>query len=69
MCDGDAGSDSQGLGLGKLADEVPLSHHANSTIVCRISGKIMDEDNMPMAFPDGYVYSREVSLHPAVFPS
>jgi len=59
VCDGDAGSDSQGLGLGKLADEVPLSHHANSTIVCRISGKIMDEDNMPMAFPDGHVYSRE----------
>jgi len=43
-----------------LAEEVPLSHHANSTIVCRISGKIMDEDNMPMAFPDGHVYSREV---------
>jgi hypothetical protein len=63
VCDGDVGSDSQGLGLGKLGEEVPLSHHANSTIVCRISGKIMDEDNMPMAFPDGHVYSREVSLH------
>jgi macrophage erythroblast attacher len=46
--------------LGKLAEEVPFSHHANSTIVCRLSGKIMDEDNMPMAFPNGYVYSREV---------
>jgi len=42
-----------------LAEEVPYSHHANSTIVCRISGKIMDEDNMPMAFPNGNVYSRE----------
>lgn len=42
-----------------LAKEVPYSHHANSTIVCRLSGKIMDEDNMPMAFPNGYVYSRE----------
>ncbi|KAF8889673.1 CTLH/CRA C-terminal to lish motif domain-containing protein [Infundibulicybe gibba] len=59
VCDGEVGSSSEGLGLGKLAEEVPLSHHANSTIVCRISGKIMDEDNMPMAFPDGYVYSRE----------
>jgi hypothetical protein len=47
--------------LGTLAEEVPLSHHVNSTIVCRLSGKIMDEDNMPMAFPNGYVYSREVS--------
>lgn len=43
-----------------LAQEVPSSHHVNSTIVCQISGKIMDEDNPPMAFPNGYVYSREV---------
>ncbi|KAJ7927483.1 CTLH/CRA C-terminal to lish motif domain-containing protein [Mycena leptocephala] len=58
VCDGEAGSDSQGLG--KLAEEVPYSHHANSTIVCYITGKIMDADNMPLAFPDtGYVYSRE----------
>ncbi|KAJ3566386.1 hypothetical protein NP233_g7042 [Leucocoprinus birnbaumii] len=50
----------QPLGLGKLAEEVPFSHHANSTIVCRITGKIMDEDNMPMAFPStGSVYSLE----------
>jgi len=46
-------------GLGELAEEVPFSHHLNSTIVCRLSGKIMDEDNMPMAFPSGHVYSRE----------
>jgi len=59
VCDGESGSGSQPLGLGKLAKEVPYSHHANSTIVCQISGKIMDEDNMPMAFPDGHVYSRE----------
>jgi hypothetical protein len=48
-------------GLGKLAEEVPFSHHVNSTIVCRLSGKIMDGDNMPMAFRNGNVYSREVS--------
>ncbi|KAJ7640861.1 CTLH/CRA C-terminal to lish motif domain-containing protein [Mycena polygramma] len=58
VCDGEAGSVSEGLG--KLAEEVPFSHHANSTIVCYITGKIMDADNMPLAFPDtGYVYSRE----------
>ncbi|KAI0044960.1 hypothetical protein FA95DRAFT_1496231 [Auriscalpium vulgare] len=45
--------------LGRLAEEVPFSHHVNSTIVCRMSGRIMDEDNPPMAFPNGYVYSRE----------
>ncbi|PPQ75590.1 hypothetical protein CVT24_010896 [Panaeolus cyanescens] len=59
VCDGESGTSSRPLGLGKLAEEVPYSHHANSTIVCRISGKIMDEDNMPMAFPHGDVYSRE----------
>ncbi|KAF9010185.1 CTLH/CRA C-terminal to lish motif domain-containing protein [Cyathus striatus] len=60
ICDGESGLTNQPLGLGKLAGEVPFSHHANSTIVCRLSGKIMDEDNMPMAFPNGQVYSREV---------
>ena len=43
--------------------EVPWSHHSNSTIVCSLSGKIMNEDNPPMAFPNGYVYSKEVSGH------
>lgn len=47
--------------LGSLATEVPFSHHVNSTIVCRITGRIMNEDNSPMAFPQsGSVYSREV---------
>ncbi|KAF9530241.1 CTLH/CRA C-terminal to lish motif domain-containing protein [Crepidotus variabilis] len=61
VCDGESASESgpQPLGLGKLAREVPYSHHANSTIVCRLTGKIMDADNMPLAFPNGYVYSRE----------
>lgn len=67
VCDGDSsGSEFSGLGLGALAEEVPFSHHVNSTIVCRISGRIMDEDNMPMAFPDGHVYSREVSARQSI---
>ncbi|OCF60622.1 macrophage erythroblast attacher isoform 1 [Kwoniella mangroviensis CBS 10435] len=40
-----------------LSKELPMSHHVNSTIVCRISGKVMDSQNEPMAFPNGYVYS------------
>ncbi|KAF9428855.1 GID complex subunit containing RING finger motif [Podila epigama] len=43
--------------LGLLATDLPLSHHFNSSIVCRISGQIMNEDNLPMALPNGYVYS------------
>ena len=53
VCDSD--------GLGVLAKEVPWSHHANSTLVCYITGKIMDENNPPMALPNGCVYSRTVS--------
>ncbi|WWC89360.1 uncharacterized protein L201_004282 [Kwoniella dendrophila CBS 6074] len=40
-----------------LTAELPLSHHVNSTIVCRLSGKLMDSENQPLAFPNGYVYS------------
>ncbi|KAI7864138.1 CTLH/CRA C-terminal to lish motif domain-containing protein [Spinellus fusiger] len=45
--------------LGQLAEKLPLSHHLNSTIVCRMSGKIMNEDNPPMLLPNGRVYSLE----------
>lgn len=40
-----------------IAKELPRAHHVNSCIVCRISGKIMNEDNQPMVLPNGYVYS------------
>ncbi|CAE6457085.1 unnamed protein product [Rhizoctonia solani] len=45
-------------GLGVLAKEVPWSHHVNSVIVCRITGKIMDGDNPPLCLPNGHVYSQ-----------
>ncbi|CDS03970.1 hypothetical protein LRAMOSA06925 [Lichtheimia ramosa] len=54
VCDADT--------LGKLAESLPWSHHVNSTVVCRISGKIMNEDNPPLLLPNGRVYSYE-SLH------
>ncbi|KAJ1826268.1 GID complex subunit containing RING finger motif [Coemansia sp. RSA 2703] len=44
--------------LGKLAHDLPLSHHVNSNLVCRITGEKMDEDNPPMRLPNGYVYSQ-----------
>lgn len=44
-------------GLGVLAKEVPWSHHINSTLVCAISGRIMNENDPPMALPNGRVYS------------
>ncbi len=43
--------------LNDLARPLPFSHHVNSTIVCRISGAVMDENNPPMILPNGNVYS------------
>lgn len=48
-------------GLGVLAHYVPRSQHINSTLVCHMSGEIIDDNNPPMAFRNGYVYSRRVS--------
>lgn len=44
-----------------LANEVPMAHFVNSTLVCRISGDVMDSNNEPMAFPNGCVYSSKVA--------
>lgn len=46
--------------MNTLAKDLPYSHHIHSTLVCRISGKIMDHDNAPMALPNGNVYSHDV---------
>lgn len=48
--------------LGALAKSLPLSHHVNSSIVCRLSGKKIDENNPPMLLPNGRVYSLQVKL-------
>ena len=49
-------------GLGKLASEVPWSHHQNSTLVCSHSGRIMDENNPPLALGNGRVYAQSTIL-------
>lgn len=48
--------------FGVLAQALPNAHHVNSSLVCRISGKIMDESNPPLVLPNGYVYSTMVLL-------
>lgn len=40
-----------------LSKNLPHSQHVNSILVCAISGEIMDENNPPMALPNGNVYS------------
>lgn len=40
-----------------LSKNLPHSQHINSILVCAISADIMDENNPPMALPNGNVYS------------
>uniref|UniRef100_A0A674E020 Macrophage erythroblast attacher, E3 ubiquitin ligase n=1 Tax=Salmo trutta TaxID=8032 RepID=A0A674E020_SALTR len=42
--------------LNKLAQHLPMAHCANSRLVCKISGEVMNENNPPMMLPNGYVY-------------
>ncbi|CCF50088.1 hypothetical protein NDA11_000191 [Ustilago hordei] len=49
-------------GLGKLASEVPWSHHQNSTLVCSKSGRIMDENDPPLALSNGRVYAQSTLI-------
>lgn len=55
--------------LCKLGPEVPYSHHVNSTIVCGITGKVVEGDGgeggqlvalVSRATGEGHVYSKEV---------
>ncbi|XP_078462166.1 E3 ubiquitin-protein transferase MAEA isoform X2 [Lampetra planeri] len=43
--------------LNKLATPLPMAHCANSRLVCRVSGQVMNENNPPMMLPNGYIYS------------
>ncbi|XP_075712906.1 E3 ubiquitin-protein transferase MAEA isoform X2 [Rhinoderma darwinii] len=42
--------------LNNLAQPLPMAHCANSRLVCKISGDVMNENNPPMMLPNGYVY-------------
>uniref|UniRef100_A0A7S0DGV6 Uncharacterized protein n=2 Tax=Amorphochlora amoebiformis TaxID=1561963 RepID=A0A7S0DGV6_9EUKA len=46
-------------GMYGLAQDLPPSHRSHSCIVCRICGEVMDENNPPMALPNGNVYSKK----------
>ena len=47
-------------GLRVVVDQMPMAHHPVSQIVCRVTHRVMDEDNFPYALPNGRVYSTEV---------
>mmetsp|Transcript_45345 Transcript_45345/g.105891 ORF Transcript_45345/g.105891 Transcript_45345/m.105891 type:complete len:159 (-) Transcript_45345:21-497(-) len=41
-----------------LSAALPCAQRTGSTIVCRLSGRVIDEHNPPMVLPSGYVYSQ-----------
>ena len=41
----------------QLAKKLPLTYLKNSSLVCRLSGAVMDGNNPPMVLPNGHVYS------------
>lgn len=41
-----------------LAVSLAASHRTRSCLVCRLTGKVMSEDNPPVALPNGNVYSK-----------
>jgi len=40
-----------------LSARLPFTNHAHSTLVCSVTNAVMDEHNLPMALPNGNVYS------------
>jgi len=54
--------------LGELAKLLPYSYHLHTSVVCKITGEIMNENNPPMALPNGYVYSEKVFFLPRIMP-
>lgn len=43
--------------LRELANQLPFGHFETTKIRCRITGKLVSEDDPPMALPNGQVYS------------
>jgi macrophage erythroblast attacher len=40
-----------------ISSALPISHRNNSRIVCQVTGMAIDENNPPIIFPNGHVYS------------
>jgi len=48
-----------------LAQDIPFAHHTNSSLVCRITGEPMNDNNPPYVLPNGYAYSRKALMEMA----
>lgn len=46
-----------------LARPLPFAHCSQSRLFCSISGLPLNEHNIPMVLPNGYVYGEQVSIY------
>ncbi len=44
-----------------IARPLPYAYCSNSKLICAFSGSQLNEDNIPMMLPNGYVYGHNVS--------
>lgn len=47
--------------LNQLAESLPFAHCSQSRLYCHISGLPLNENNLPMMLPNGYIYGEQVS--------
>jgi len=46
--------------LNKLAQPLPFSPHVHTSLVCKITGEVMDYNNPPLFLPNGNIYGEKV---------
>ncbi|GAM20646.1 hypothetical protein SAMD00019534_038210, partial [Acytostelium subglobosum LB1] len=56
LCDAD---------FSRLAEPLPVSLQSHSSLICRITGELMTDDNPPMVLPNGNVYCRNAMVEMA----
>lgn len=44
--------------INDVAEPLPFSHCAQSRLICRVTGKALNEHNLPMMLPNGQVYGQ-----------
>ena len=49
--------------IAQLGKDLPYSTHLHTTLVCKISGHIMDDLNPPLLLPNGHIYSENVCIY------
>lgn len=47
----------------QMAQNLPFSHCAQSRLICRVTGKPLNEYNLPMMLPNGQIYGQKALQH------